>query len=134
MVKVASSGTPIGEPVEPKATTAEDTLLGADIEFQLPSGKKIKMGRPTIPASLLLPTLMGSCEPSAMAAFKTEQLCRQVLHVKEINGQATRPIQTIDDVKWTGSQLGEDGLEAIELMYNKFFPSLTPDQLKIIKK
>lgn len=109
-------------------------VLNPEVEFELPDGRHVKMGKPLIPSALLMPTLLASSEPNVMSAFATEQLVKAMLYVKELNGAPVNQITEFKDVQNLGRQLGETGIDAVMLMFNKFFPPLTEKQLKIIKK
>ena len=132
------SGTPVEAEVEAvmqKLPEASQKLsIVSDLEFTTPSGKAIKMGRPTIPVKLLLPALMAAAETNAMSAFYTENLVRQILHVKEVNGKSVSAVENFSQIQAIALQLGDEGLEAVEIMHNKYFPSLTEAQLTIVKK
>lgn len=109
-------------------------VLNPEVEFELPDGRKIKMAKPAIPSALLMPTLLGSSEPNIMSAFATEQLVKAVLFVRSIDNRPTQQVESYKDIQSICIQLGEQGIDAVLLMYNKVFPPLTEKQLKIIKK
>lgn len=108
--------------------------MNSEVEFTTPSGMKIKLGKPGFPVKLLMPTLMAAAQPNAMSAFSLENIVRQVLYVREVNDKPVPVVQEYKDVAAIIAMLGDEGMDAVEIMHSKYFPALTEAQLQVIKK
>jgi hypothetical protein len=117
---------------EPAASTT--AAMPTQVEFTLPGGKVVKMGKPAIPVKLLLPALMASNEFNPQSMLYQELLVRTILHVREIDGKPTPTVENFGQIQQIALQLGDQGLEAAELIMAKNFPTLTEAQLQIVKK
>lgn len=112
-------------------------VLNPEVEFELPDGRHIKMGRPSIPSQLLMPTLMSALDNSKnqMTPLQTEQfLIKPLLYVREIEHQSVNQVMAFADIQALGHKLGEVGIEAVQLVFFQHFPALDEKQLKFIKK
>lgn len=127
--------------VEPDAPVqvAPTVNLRPDVEFSLPDGRKVKMGKPPVPTQALLPAIMGGMAATEDGRVQPDPLrsefnARMCIFVRELDGRPTSIMQSAGDVMGLMRQLGEDGCDLVFDVYIKHFGPLTSNNLDLIKK
>jgi hypothetical protein len=106
-----------------------------NVAFELPDGRVVTIGLPPIPIQMILPAMFSSSEDqSGVSAAFVEILSRAMLHVREIDNKNVAPPVDYKGVTALCMQLGQDGIDAVLLMVAEHFPSISREQLKVIKK
>lgn len=143
-IVVASSGG--GGGVEPPVAAAaspapapekkDPVNLRPDKEHTLPDGKKLLMGKPSMPTHMLLPSLLASMSdpdrPSDRS--KNELNARMCCFVRAINGRRINPPSSAAEVGLILHELGEDGCDIALESYVTYFAPITLAQLEQVKK
>ena len=125
----------VPEPEKP-AEPVSGLSLRPDVEFSLPDGRKIRMGKPAIPTAMLLPSIIaGMNDPERKSdAARNEFNARMSLFVRSIDGKPFSPPSSAAEVGLILQQLGEDGCDLVLDVYFRHFAPLSADKLEIIKK
>jgi hypothetical protein len=110
--------------------------LRPDVEFKLPDGRLVRMGKPAVPSAMLLPSIIaGMSDPDKKSdPARNEFNARMALFVRSIDGKPTILPSSAPEVGLVLQTLGEDGCDLVLDVYFKHFAPLNSDQLEIIKK
>jgi hypothetical protein len=114
----------------------KSSQLRPDVEFKLPDGRVIRMGKPAVPSAMLLPSIIASMtDPDKKSdPARNEFNSRMCLFVRSIDGKPMVLPSSAAEVGLIMQQLGEDGCDlALDVYFNHFAP-LSSSQLEIIKK
>lgn len=99
------------------------------VEVQLPNGRIVLFGPPATPASLRVAQMLGT-----QASGLLVTIVSTLLYVREIDGQAVRPVGDLVTAQAMLNQLGDDGLDILGAVYQECWPALTRSALPILKK
>lgn len=134
-VEQVNSPSPESQP-EVKAQDSKPLNLRPDVEFKLPDGRLVRMGKPDTPTAMLLPSVIASMsDPNLKTdAARNEFNARMAMFVRSISGKPFRPPMTGAEVGLVLHELGEDGCDIVLDVYFKHFAPLSADQIEIIKK
>lgn len=110
--------------------------LRPNVEFKLPDGRTVEMGKPETPTAMLLPTVVASMQDPNLKSdpARNEFNARMAMFVRKINNKPFRPPMSAGDVSAVLHELGEDGCDIVLDVYFKHFAPLNADQIEIIKK
>jgi hypothetical protein len=123
-------------PVIVEAPKADPLVIRPDREFQLPNGKKLKMGKPPMPSHMLLPSLLASMmDPDRPTDRQKNELnARMCLFVRSINDRHINPPTSVAEVGVLMHDLGEDGCDIALEAYVTYFAPISIAQLEQVKK
>lgn len=114
--------------------------LRADVEYKLPDGRVLKMGKPSTPTHLLLPDLAASYNELAKGKADSVSLrlnlnfATMIAFVRAFNNEPFIAPRSAGEVIHIMNKLGEDGCDSVSEIYAKHFAPLTLEQLECIKK
>lgn len=130
---------PESSPV-PEEKKPESKAMRADVEYRLPDGKVLKMGKPSIPTHLLLPDLAASYNELSKGKADPVSLrlnlnfATMIAFVRAFNGEPFLAPHSAGEVLHIMNKLGEDGCDAVSEIYAKHFAPLTMENLEVVKK
>lgn len=118
------------------AGTASGPIRHKSVTFELPDGREIELAPPPMPVDLLMPMLLqGDPENVNLAAVGLQStIIEALLYVRKLDKKDVTPIAGRDQLNLLAYQLGDVGVKSVRAMYNEYFPGITSDTLKVIKK
>jgi hypothetical protein len=129
---------PVQEPQEDKQAAKPE--LRKDVEYKLPDGRVLKMGKPSTPTHLLLPDLAASYNELAKGKADPVSLrlnlnfATMIAFVRSFNNEPFAAPRSAGEVIHIMNKLGEDGCDAVSEIYARHFAPLTLENLEIVKK
>lgn len=133
-----SAAVPVVKVAERSTEPAKN--LRPDVEYKLPNGDVLKMGKPSIPTQLLLPSLASSYNELANGKADAVSLrlnlnfATMIAFVRSFKNEPFSAPHSAAEVISIMNKLGEDGCDAVSEVYAKHFAPLTIESLEVIKK
>lgn len=133
---------PVAVPLNPVVSEVkpDQSKLRPPVEYKLPNGNVLKMGKPSIPTHLLLPDLAASYNELANGKADPVSLrlnlnfATMIAFVREFNNEPFSVPRTASEVIHIMNRLGEDGCDAVSEVYSEHFSPLTLKSLEAVKK
>lgn len=126
------------EPEKPEDVKKPEQSLNLrpDLEFKLPDGRLVRMGKPAVPTAMLLPSVIaGMNDPERKSdPARNEFNARMCMFVRSIDNKPFTPPSSAAEVGLIMQSLGEDGCDLVLDVYFRHFAPLSADKLEIIKK